>query len=420
MPPNTIFISYSHQDEEWKYRLHQHLEALGMAECYEVWEDRQIEAGDDWFQKIQAAMSRAKLAILLVSIPFLNSKFIKSQEVPALLQQKKKAGLRIIPIILKPCPWKTREWLAIPQVRPVDGRPLAGFTHYEQEEQLLTIAEEIGRLFQRGDEFPSLQAEPEFPNVLPTPTQTNSRSALEQARAQKQNTAAPLIKKPIDYMDFIRCDLTKQVPPFLQHLSALGFHAFSHYGDFPMIEQYIAKRLEWELTKLYRREIQSRRLHMKPRAFLVDPSKALILMLVEEHGGCQLAEIFDQSDTDYFFLVEAQSVPPEELQRGAPQAWEELCKQVQDRLAAKRSRIIALWITPIGLTLEEFCLIPPLDRFDPDDVVVHFRGLLQDCGMPEDQRERLLKDLREYDGRLPTTYLVMEKMVKDLAQGVEK
>lgn len=43
----SVFISYSHKDEEWKDRLQTHLDVLGVEGLLDVWEDRQISAGDD-------------------------------------------------------------------------------------------------------------------------------------------------------------------------------------------------------------------------------------------------------------------------------------------------------------------------------------------------------------------------------------
>ena len=45
-----IFISYSHKDDEWKDKFVTH---LGVMEELEIWDDRKIEGGDDWFTEIE-------------------------------------------------------------------------------------------------------------------------------------------------------------------------------------------------------------------------------------------------------------------------------------------------------------------------------------------------------------------------------
>ena len=51
----SIFISYSHKDEEWKDRVVTHLRVLEMEGMLDVWDDRRIEAGDDWKPEIEKA-----------------------------------------------------------------------------------------------------------------------------------------------------------------------------------------------------------------------------------------------------------------------------------------------------------------------------------------------------------------------------
>ena len=68
------------QDEVWKNRLVKQLSMLEREGVLDVWEDRRIEAGADWSAEINAALKRAKVAVLLVSADFLNSQFIREKE----------------------------------------------------------------------------------------------------------------------------------------------------------------------------------------------------------------------------------------------------------------------------------------------------------------------------------------------------
>lgn len=146
-----VFISYSHKDEAWKERLQKHLAVLERQELLSVWDDRQIAGGDDWYPEIERAIEAAHVAILLISADFLGSKFILGEEVPRLLERRKKEGLRVIPLILRPCPWKTVEWLSKIQGRPKDNQPLSGFNDHNQEHHLCELVMEINKLL---DNFP--------------------------------------------------------------------------------------------------------------------------------------------------------------------------------------------------------------------------------------------------------------------------
>jgi tetratricopeptide (TPR) repeat protein len=146
----TVFISYSHKDEEWKDRLVTHLGVLEHQGILDLWDDRRIGAGEDWYQDIQAAMDRVSVAVLLVTAHFLTSPFILDEEVPRLLEHRATEGVRLFPVIVRPCAWQQVKWLARMQVRPKDGRPLSGGSEYQIDADLAAIAEEVASLIRRA------------------------------------------------------------------------------------------------------------------------------------------------------------------------------------------------------------------------------------------------------------------------------
>ena len=143
MSKPTVFISYSHKDEEWKNQLVTHLGVLAQEGLLDTWDDRRIGGGEDWYPEIQKAIDAASVAILMVSADFLTSKFILGEEVPRLLERREKEGLHIFPVIVKPCAWKHVQWLARMLVRPKDGRPISGGTEYQIDTDMAAFADEI-------------------------------------------------------------------------------------------------------------------------------------------------------------------------------------------------------------------------------------------------------------------------------------
>jgi hypothetical protein len=141
MNKGKIFISYSHKDEEWKNRLVTQLEVLELEGFFDLWEDRRIETGTDWLPEIEKALNEAEVAILMVSANFLTSKFIRGTEVPRILERREKEGLKVIPVIVKPCPWKQVKWLSKMQVFPRDGVEIMKGSEYEIEKNLSNLAE---------------------------------------------------------------------------------------------------------------------------------------------------------------------------------------------------------------------------------------------------------------------------------------
>ena len=146
----TVFISYSHSDEDCKDRLVNHLGVLQQEGLLDLWDDRRIGAGEDWYQEIQEAMDVASVAVLMVSANFLTSNFIRQEEVPRLLERRDKEGMRIFPVIIKPCAWDEVKWLARMQVRPRDGEPLSAGNDHQIDVNLVAIAKEIKSIISRS------------------------------------------------------------------------------------------------------------------------------------------------------------------------------------------------------------------------------------------------------------------------------
>jgi tetratricopeptide (TPR) repeat protein len=128
----TVFICYSHKDEVWKDRLVTHLGVLQQEGLLDLWDDRRIGAGGNWYQKIQEAIAKASVAVLLVSADFLTSNFILSEEVPRLHVK----------------------WLARMNLRPKDGKPISSGDEHLIDADLAAIADEIADIIGPTMEMP--------------------------------------------------------------------------------------------------------------------------------------------------------------------------------------------------------------------------------------------------------------------------
>jgi hypothetical protein len=142
MRAHRVFISYSHRDEQWKDRLVAHLRVVARKGEVDAWDDRRIAAGAAWKADIERAIAGADIAILLISADFLTSPFIQDEEVARILQRRS-SGLRIIPVIVRPCAWTAVEWLRDLQARPLDARPLSAAEDHEAEADLAALALEV-------------------------------------------------------------------------------------------------------------------------------------------------------------------------------------------------------------------------------------------------------------------------------------
>jgi hypothetical protein len=135
----TVFISYSHRDEEWLRRVQIHLRDLERRGLIQLWDDTKIPAGDRWRENISDALNLAKVAILLVSADFIASEFIANDELPLLLAKAKNEGAVILPLILSPSCYEEREDLSQFQAINDPSKPFIGLEKVEQEDCLVKL-----------------------------------------------------------------------------------------------------------------------------------------------------------------------------------------------------------------------------------------------------------------------------------------
>jgi len=65
---------------------------------YELWRDSNIHVGENWNQRIQAALEACDLGLVLVSLSFLLSQYIEESELPQFVGQDSKP---VIPVLLQ-------------------------------------------------------------------------------------------------------------------------------------------------------------------------------------------------------------------------------------------------------------------------------------------------------------------------------
>ncbi len=183
-----VFISYSHDDANWKDRVVKQLGVLQLEGLLSVWDDHQINAGDDWLPAIEGAIESCSVALLLIFANFLTSNFIRSKEVPALLQRRKQEGVRVIPVILMPCPWNRVGWLGSIQARPNYDKPLSGMSEHAAETALAALAEEIADL---------LATKPDSLQIIP-PTAPPADISTPPVGADEAQDVSETITEPED------------------------------------------------------------------------------------------------------------------------------------------------------------------------------------------------------------------------------
>ena len=103
-----VFISYSHDDQEWLNEIKKML-APFQARGLDIWDDHDIPSGAHWKEAIKKALVRTKVAVLLVSKNFLSSDFIRNHELPSLLKAEEKNGLTVLWVPVSYCAYAVTE-----------------------------------------------------------------------------------------------------------------------------------------------------------------------------------------------------------------------------------------------------------------------------------------------------------------------
>lgn len=109
--PKKVFISYSHDDIDFKIELMKYLVNLERSNKIEIWQDGMIRSGMDWDETIRENLETADIIILLVSQNFIASEYIDKVELKSAFQQKNKGDTNIFPILIKQA--NLRNWKAI-------------------------------------------------------------------------------------------------------------------------------------------------------------------------------------------------------------------------------------------------------------------------------------------------------------------
>jgi internalin A len=142
----SMFISYSHKDEELKDKLKAHLSSLKRDELIRTWDDRQILAGSELDKEIAFYNENSDIIVLLISSDYINSDYCYSIEMTKALERHASKQAIVIPIILRSCDWKKTPFSKLKSL-PRDGKAV---TSWKNEDEAFTdIAVEVRTLIER-------------------------------------------------------------------------------------------------------------------------------------------------------------------------------------------------------------------------------------------------------------------------------
>lgn len=139
---DQVFISYSHHDKFWCDLLTTMMVPLVQKGMIDFWVDTLIGPGRRWEVEIEAALKRAKVAVLIISPNYLASPFIRDVELPSILKAQEESGATIIWFPVSASLVRRTEIINF-QAAIEPQRPLNGMAEAERGEALVRIAEAI-------------------------------------------------------------------------------------------------------------------------------------------------------------------------------------------------------------------------------------------------------------------------------------
>ncbi len=115
-----IFISYAHEDEPYRQALEKYLIVLKLQGLIEHWDDRMIVPGDRWDDEINANLEGCHVIVLLVSINFIGSEYIRAKEMRRAMERHGAGAAVVVPVLVRVTPeWSNVLGLGALQVLPV-------------------------------------------------------------------------------------------------------------------------------------------------------------------------------------------------------------------------------------------------------------------------------------------------------------
>jgi len=138
--PIEIFFSYAHEDEALMHQVRRQLVVFDRLDRIRKWHDRMIPPGTEWEGQIDNRLRRAQIILLFISPDFFESDYCYDIEMQEALSRHESGQARVIPIILRPCPWQTAPFGHI-QALPTDGKPVTTWDNID--EACLNIANGI-------------------------------------------------------------------------------------------------------------------------------------------------------------------------------------------------------------------------------------------------------------------------------------
>lgn len=378
MDQPLVFISYSHKDEALKDKL---LMQLGVLQSnFDIWSDDRIGVGANWKAEIDRSISRAKVAILLITDNFLSSPFILQTEVKTILERREKEGMHVFPVIAKACAWTRARWLSEMNVRPKNKVPVWGDGGAHVDEYLASIVEEVADILESAlesaPESTPVVSDPPLPSTSGSPISAISTpTAPQPATPETDHSAVTAESRKILIADD-EADYRRAVIEGLEGMSLTPYEAGSVRKGIKILEEHPDIRVIL-LDLDFEDDLSGTILldHIKDRASYYR------VIILTAHPKKLAAEEASSHKSISNYLEKGKGVPREQLRFAVVRAFDELKREGPDPFEGS---MVRRYPTPFEYIFEYLeSQMSPLERLisqkDMFELLLHFSGIALLC-----------------------------------------
>ena len=189
-----LFVSYSHLDKRFIDSFLRHTAPLRDEYGVDMWFDGNIDAGDDFWQRIDEHLKDRDIICLFVSSYYLNSPACK-KEMQTAFDLRQSKGVSVIPIILSPCAWTDNRSISSKLAIPTDGVPVSKFS--DQDDAWVNIYNSLKKVVLSYKRIKELSFDSKFVNFL------EDASLLTKAHGNKEELRMNdiFVSPELEYLD---------------------------------------------------------------------------------------------------------------------------------------------------------------------------------------------------------------------------
>lgn len=137
--PLKTSIIYSSSDRMFRDELELHLSPLVDLGFIDLWSDKDIAPGENWDNSITENIHSTNIFILLISIDFYNSIYIRKKELRISIDKHKDGNAILIPIITRDCCWESFPYLRNLQILPPGAVPISDVKMWGSRDKAWTV-----------------------------------------------------------------------------------------------------------------------------------------------------------------------------------------------------------------------------------------------------------------------------------------